>query len=186
MTGAADTPILRQYREAKAGHPDGILLFRLGDFFEIFFEDAVVAAPVMGVTLTSRPMGKNNRSPMCGVPAHAWPTYVGKLLRAGFKVVLCDQVEAAHESKGIVRREVTRVLTPGTVLEEDYLEAGTSNYLVSWVARGGQAGLAACDLSAGELLLCQLPESDLPNELRRLNPVEVLTPPAIDDRRFDL
>ena len=86
MTEVALTPVMRQYREAKEQHPDGILMFRLGDFYEIFFEDAEIAAPVMGVTLTSRPLGKTGRAPMCGVPHHAWQSYVGKLLRAGYKV----------------------------------------------------------------------------------------------------
>ena len=104
---------MRQYREAKQQHPDGILLFRLGDFYEIFFEDAIEAAPIMGVTLTSRPLGKSGRAPMCGVPHHAWQGYVGKLLRAGRKVVICDQVEAAS-GKGVVKRDVTRVLTPAS------------------------------------------------------------------------
>ena len=117
----APTPVMRQYREAKEQHPDGILLFRLGDFYEIFFADAEVAAPVMGVTLTSRPLGKSGRAPMCGVPHHAWQVYVGKLLRAGHKVVICDQLEPGGK-KGIVRRDVTRVLTPGTVVEDAYLE----------------------------------------------------------------
>ena len=117
MTGgtAALTPVMRQYRAAKEQHPDGLLLFRLGDFYEIFFDDAVVAAPIMGVTLTSRPLGKSGRAPMCGVPHHASMVYVGKLLRAGHKVVICDQMEAGGNT-GIVRREVTRVLTPGTVV----------------------------------------------------------------------
>ena len=115
MPGAADTPVMRQYREAKEAHPDAILLFRLGDFYEIFFEDAVAAAPIMGVTLTSRPMGKDGRRPMCGVPYHAWETYVGRLLRAGRKVVICDQL-TAPTGRGIVSRGVTRVLTPGTVV----------------------------------------------------------------------
>jgi len=108
---------MRQYREAKEKHPGGILLFRLGDFYEIFFDDAKIAAPIMGVLLTSRPLGKTGRAPMCGVPHHAWQAYVGKLLRAGHKVVICDQVEAASKNK-LVRRDVTRVLTPGTVVED--------------------------------------------------------------------
>ena len=184
-TGSGETPILRQYRNAKAEHPDGILLFRLGDFYEIFFEDAVVAAPLMGVTLTSRPMGKTGRAPMCGVPHHAWQGYVGKLLRAGRKVVICDQMETASQAKGVVRRQVTRVLTPGTVVEDAYLEPARSNYLVAAWTHGGQAGLAACDVSTGELLLCQLPEARLQSELDRLNPAELLTPPAVEAYRFD-
>ena len=93
------TPVMRQYREAKEQHPDGILLFRLGDFYEIFFDDAKIAAPIMGVQLTSRPLGKSGRAPMCGVPHHAWQTYIGRLLRAGHKVVICDQVEAATKKR---------------------------------------------------------------------------------------
>jgi len=178
------TPVMRQYREAKEAHPDGILLFRLGDFYEIFFEDAQVAAPIMGVQLTSRPLGKTGRYPMCGVPHHAWQSYVGKLLRAGHKVVICDQVEAASKNK-IVRRDVTRVLTPGTVVEDAYLEPSRRNYLVAAWSRGSDAGIAACEVSTGELLLCQLPKDRLQSELERLAPAELLAPPDIDEYRFD-
>jgi len=175
---------MRQYREAKEKHPDGILLFRLGDFYEIFFDDAKLAAPIMGVQLTSRPLGKTGRAPMCGVPHHAWQSYVGKLLRAGHKVVICDQVEAASKNK-IVRRDVTRVLTPGTVVEDAYLEPSQPNYLVAAWSKGTEAGLAACEVSTGELLLCQLPRDRLQSEIERLAPAELLTPPAIEEYRFD-
>lgn len=181
---AAPTPVMRQYREAKEQHPDGILLFRLGDFYEIFFEDAVVAAPVMGVTLTSRPLGKSGRAPMCGVPHHAWQVYVGKLLRAGHKVAICDQMEPAVK-KGVVKRGVTRVLTPGTVVEDAYLDPSRPNYLVAAWTQGLEAGLAACDISTGEMLLCQLPSERLAAELERLAPAELLTPPAVDEYKFD-
>jgi len=175
---------MRQYREAKEQHPEGILLFRLGDFYEVFFEDALIAAPVMGVTLTSRPLGKAGRAPMCGVPYHAWQSYVGKLLRAGHKVVICDQLEAPGKGP-VVKRDVTRVLTPGTVVEDSYLDPTRPNYLVAAWARGAEAGLAACDVSTGELLLCQLPAERLNAELERLAPAELLTPPAIEEYRFD-
>jgi DNA mismatch repair protein MutS len=175
---------MRQYREAKEKHPDGILLFRLGDFYEIFFDDAKIAAPIMGVQLTSRPLGKTGRAPMCGVPHHAWQLYVGRLLRAGHKVVICDQVEPASKNK-IVRRDVTRVLTPGTVVEDAYLEPSRPNYLVAAWTRGTEAGIAACEVSTGELLLCQLPKERLPSELERLAPAELLTPPEIEEYRFD-
>ncbi len=178
------TPVMRQYREAKEKHPDGILLFRLGDFYEIFFDDAKIAAPIMGVQLTSRPLGKTGRAPMCGVPHHAWQSYVGRLLRAGHKVVICDQVEAAGKSK-IVRRDVTRVLTPGTVVEDAYLEPSRPNYLVAAWTRGLEAGIAACEVSTGELLLCQLPKDRLQSELERLMPAELLTPPDVEEYRFD-
>ena len=150
----------------------------------MFFEDALIAAPVMGVTLTSRPLGKAGRAPMCGVPYHAWQSYVGKLLRAGHKVVICDQLEAAGKGP-VVKRDVTRVLTPGTVVEDSYLDPTRPNYLVAAWARGADAGLAACDVSTGELLLCQLAAERLNAELERLAPAELLTPPAIEEYRFD-
>ncbi|MGH7870301.1 MAG: DNA mismatch repair protein MutS, partial [Candidatus Dormibacteraceae bacterium] len=137
----------------------------------------------MVVTLTSRPL-REGRHPMCGVPHHAWESYVGKLLRAGKKVVLCDQVEPPG-GKGVVRREVTRVLTPGTVVEESYLEPARSNWLVAAVSSGNEAGLAACDISTGELQLCQLPAERLPAELARLAPAELLTAPEVEPYRFD-
>ena len=175
---------MRQYREAKEQHPEGILLFRLGDFYEVFFDDAVIAAPVMGITLTSRPLGKSGRAPMCGVPYHAWQSYVGKLLRAGYKVVICDQMEAPGKGP-VVKRDVTRVLTPGTVVEDSYLDPARPNYLVAAWTHGAEAGLAACDVSTGELLLCQLPAERLSAELERLAPAELLEPPAIEAYRFD-
>jgi DNA mismatch repair protein MutS len=181
---SAETPVMRQYREAKERFPDAILLFRMGDFYEIFNEDAEQAAPMMGVTLTSRPLGKAGRHPMCGVPHHAWQTYVGRLLRGGRKVVICDQVEAPT-GKGLVKREITRVLTPGTVVEEAYLEPSAPNFLVAAWTRGEEAGIAACDISTCDLQLCQLPADRLASELDRLHPAELLTPPAVEAYRFD-
>jgi DNA mismatch repair protein MutS len=178
-----NTPAMKQYWAAKLRHPDAILLFRMGDFYEIFFDDAVEAAPIMGVTLTSRPM-KEGRQPMCGVPHHSWQGYVGKLLRAGKKVVIVDQVEEAAGQK-LVKREITRVLTPGTVVDDAYLEPARSNWLVAAWARGQAGGLAACDVSTGELLLCQLPVERLQSELDRLAPAELLQPPGVDAYRFD-
>src|SRR5260370_3999009 len=138
----------------------------------------------MGVQLTSRPLGKTGRAPMCGVPHHAWQLYVGKLLRAGHKVVSSDYVEAASKNM-IVRVDVTRVLTPGTVVEDAYLEPSRPNYLVAAWARGAEAGIAACEVSTGELLLCQLPTDRLQSELERLAPAELLAPPEVDEYRFD-
>jgi DNA mismatch repair protein MutS len=174
---------MRQYWEAKRRYPDAILLFRLGDFYEVFYDDAKEAAPIMGITLTSRPM-REGRAPMCGVPHHSWQTYVGRLLRAGKKVVICDQVEEPA-GKRVVRREVTRVLTPGTVVDDAYLEPTRSNWLVAAWSRGDQAGLAACDVSTGELMLCQLPVGGLQTELDRLAPAELLRPPEVEEYRFD-
>ncbi|HKC19746.1 MAG TPA: DNA mismatch repair protein MutS, partial [Candidatus Dormibacteraeota bacterium] len=142
------------------------------------------AAPIMGVQLTSRPLGKSGRAPMCGVPHHAWQSYVGKLLRAGHKVVICDQLESASKNR-IVRRDVTRVLTPGTVVEDAYLEPSRPNYLVAAWTRGLDAGIAACEVSTGELLLCQLSKERLQPELERLDPAELLSPPDVEEYRFD-
>src|SRR5438309_9140168 len=179
-----DSPVMRQWQDAKSRYSDAIVLFRLGDFYEVFFDDAVAAAPIMGVQLTSRPLGKAGRHPMCGVPYHAWQTYVGRLLRAGRKVVICDQVEAAT-GKGLVKREITRVLTPGTVVEDAYLEPSAPNFLVAAWTRGAEAGIAACDISTCELQLCQLPAERLAAELDRLHPAELLAPPAVEAYRFD-
>jgi DNA mismatch repair protein MutS len=147
------TPMLRHYLEVKGQHPDAVLLYRMGDFYEAFFEDAVEAAPILEVALTARNKGKENEAPMCGVPHHALEVYLGKLIRAGRRVAICDQVEDPAEAKGLVRREVTRVVTPGTVTEPQLLEGSDDNLLagVTWEKEGeGEAGAAAfLDISTG-------------------------------------
>jgi DNA mismatch repair protein MutS len=152
------------------------VLFRLGDFYETFGEDAERAAPLLGITLTSRELGKGQRYPMAGVPYHAFESYVGKLLRAGIKVALCDQVEEAGAARGLVRREVVRVLTPGTVVEDAYLEGGGTNYAVAVCLRSHYHGIAALDFSTGELALLRVDPSDdaLLDELTRLRPAELV------------
>ncbi len=127
------TPMLRHYMEVKEAHPDTILLYRMGDFFELFFDDAVRAAPLLEVSLTARQKGTPSEAPMCGVPHHAIEGYIGKLLAAGLRVAICDQVEDPREAKGLVRREVTRIVSPGTISEPDLLEGGRSNRLAAIV-----------------------------------------------------
>lgn len=147
------TPMLRHYLEVKAEHPDALLLYRMGDFYELFFDDAVTAAPILEVALTARQKGSDSEAPMCGVPHHALDSYVGKLLKAGLKVAICDQMEDPAQAKGLVRREVTRVMTPGTVSEPALLDGKQANLLaaLSWA---GEAGAAAwLDVSTGELTL---------------------------------
>ncbi len=144
---ASLTPMLRHYLEVKAEHPDAILFYRMGDFFELFYEDAVKAAPILEVTLTARQKGTDNEAPMCGVPFHAVESYVGKLLDAGLRVVLCDQVEDPAQAKGLVKREVTRILTPGTVSDPALLEGKEENLLASIVWQGG-AGTAGAGAGA--------------------------------------
>jgi len=156
------------------------VLFRLGDFYETFGEDAERAAPLLSITLTSRELGKGQRFPMAGVPYHAYEGYVNKLLRAGLRVAVCDQVEEANASRGLVRREVVRVLTPGTVVEEAFLEGGASNYAIAVCLRAHHHGIAALDVSTGELAVLRLDPSDdaLRDELSRLRPAEVIAADA--------
>ena len=124
-------PAMRQYVEIKAGYEDCILLFRMGDFYEMFFEDAVTAAKILDITLTSRDKGKEDSIPMCGFPYHAASSYISKLIEKGFKVAICEQVEDPKLAKGVVKREVVRVVTPGLVVDTDNLQAGENNYLAA-------------------------------------------------------
>jgi DNA mismatch repair protein MutS len=164
------------------------VLFRLGDFYETFGEDAERAAPLLGITLTSRELGKGHRIPMAGVPYHAFESYVGKLLKAGLRVALCDQVEEAAAARGLVRREVVRVLTPGTVVEEAYLEGGGTNYAVAVCLRSHYHGVAALDCSTGELALLRVDPTDdaLRDELARLRPAELVASEADRARLLSL
>ena len=123
------TPGMKQYIEIKEKYPDCILFYRMGDFYEMFFEDALTAAPVLEITLTSRNKGKEDSVPLCGFPYHAASTYITKLVEKGFKVAICEQVEDPKKAKGIVKREVVRVITPGLVLDDENLAAGENNYL---------------------------------------------------------
>jgi DNA mismatch repair protein MutS len=170
MAGEELTPMMRQYRRIKAELPEGvILLFRLGDFYEMFFDDAVAAAPILGVALTHRA-----GSPMCGVPYHAIDAYLAKLIRAGKKAAVCDQMEDPSQAKGIVRREVTRVVTPGTVTEDEILDAARNNYLAALYAGKG-LGLALLDLSTGEFTVEAVTDAAALTELlRRYAPSECL------------
>ena len=174
------TPMLRHYLEVKAEHPDAILMYRMGDFFELFFDDARRAAPILEVQLTARQKGTDSEAPMCGVPHHALQGYVGKLLAAGLKVAICDQVEDPAEAKGLVRREVVRVMTPGTVSEPALLEGKEDNLLaaVVWDARSGEhggGGGAFLDVSTGHFFVRRWPDAEAGAEdLELLRPREVL------------
>src|SRR5712692_5788262 len=129
------TPMLRQYQTIKAQHPHAILMFRLGDFYEMFYDDALLASKTLSLTLTARGRGTPNEAPMCGVPFHAAEGYIARLIREGFRVAICDQVEDPRTARGIVRRAVTRVISPGTVTDEQQLEASSPNYIAAlWPA----------------------------------------------------
>src|SRR5438270_7546689 len=140
------TPMMQQYREAKERHPGMLLLFRMGDFYELFGDDAEVAARVLGLTLTSR----DKTIPMAGFPHHSLDAHLHRLLHAGHRVAICDQVEDPALARGLVRREVTRVVTPGTITEDELLDPRQANHLAAIVAAGAGAGLAWTDLSTGQ------------------------------------
>lgn len=173
MAGDKLTPMMRQYRRIKGEMPeDVILFFRLGDFYEIFFDDAKVAAPVLDIALTKR-----NDMPMCGVPFHALDGYLAKMMRAGLKVAICDQMEDPAATKGIVRREVTRVVTPGTVTEDSVLDAAQHNFLAGLCRVGNGFGISMIDLSTGLFWGEALTSVDgLRDELRRFSPSECVVP----------
>jgi DNA mismatch repair protein MutS len=172
-TEPRDTPMMRQYQEAKSQHPGMLLLFRMGDFYETFDADAELAARVLGLTLTSR----DKQVPMAGFPHHQLESYLRKLLHAGHRVAVCDQVEDAALAKGLVKREVTRVVTAGTVTEDELLDPRRANHIAAVVGAGrGQLGLAWADLSAGTFWATDVPVERLADELARVGPAECLIP----------
>jgi len=166
------TPMMRQYHEAKRACPEALLLFRMGDFYELFHDDAKVAARTLHLALTSREKG-DNPIPMAGFPHHQLESYLGKLIAAGMRVAVCEQVEDPKEAKGLVRREITRVVTPGTVTDEALLDPRQSNYLAS-VAPGDPAGLAWVELSTGRFVAAAFEAEHLADQLARLGPAECL------------
>jgi len=175
------TPVRRQYLRIHQQYPDAILLFRMGDFYETFDEDAKLVARELDIALTSREMGKGERVPLAGVPYHALDGYLARLIRKGYKVAICEQTSDPATSRGLVDREVVRVVTPGTVVEPALLEDGTNNYLVSVVADGEEAGLAYTDVSTSNgVSVAQMGLSALALELGRLSPAEVLLPRGQD------
>ncbi|NWF62340.1 MAG: DNA mismatch repair protein MutS [Fischerella sp.] len=177
------TQMFQHYVETKEKYPHAVLLYRVGDFFECYFEDAVTLAQELELYLTSKPVGEVGRVSMSGVPHHAWERHATQLVEKGYAVVICDQVEDAAEAAGrLVRREVTRVLTPGTLLEEGMLKASRNNYLTAVVIAGEHWGLAYADISTGEFLTTQSSNVEhLTQELMRLQPAEVLIPTNAPD-----
>ena len=170
------TPIRRQYLKIKHSYPDAIVLFRLGDFYETFDADARLAANELEITLTSRSMGKNVKVPMAGVPAHALDSYLAQLIKKGHKVAICEQLTEPSHSRGLVERDVVRVVTPGTVVEPGLLDQKSNNYLAAVVEENGWAGLAWVDVTTGEFSATQLEAAGIGLELERIAPAEVLAP----------
>jgi DNA mismatch repair protein MutS len=167
------TPMIKQYKEIKAKHKDAILLFRLGDFYEMFGDDAIKASKILDITLTARNKG-DNKIPMCGVPYHAIENYIAKLTRSGCKVAICDQI-SDPKLPGIVQREVTRTITPGTTFNDNILDRKTNNYLLSLVKVGEIFGFAYADITTGDFFVTEIEkESELINELTKIYPAECI------------
>ena len=181
---AALTPVRRQYLDIKKRHADAIVFFRLGDFYEMFDDDAVIASEILQIVLTGREMGKGNRVAMCGVPYHAAETYAARLLDAGHKVAICDQV--GEPGSGLVERRVTQVITPGTKVEDGMLRPDRNNYLAAVIVTENRLGLAFADITTGEFAGASFDGDDrlprLQRELDRLEPAEVLLPRSLEDR----
>lgn len=179
------TPMMQQYMEIKESYKDCILFFRLGDFYEMFFDDAIVASKAMEVTLTGKNCGAAERAPMCGVPHHAADTYIARLVEKGFKVAVCEQTEDPAQAKGIVKREVIQVVTPGTVISQTMLNEKENNYLASVYITDCGAGVAFCDVSTGEISATEITGPDswerLLNELVKIKPREIIGNSLLED-----
>ncbi len=177
------TPALAQWFAAKAAHPDAVVFFRMGDFFELFFADAETAAPVLDIAVSHRGEHRGQPVPMAGVPVHSWEGYLARLIRAGFRVAVCDQVETPEQAKArkapTIRREVVRVVTPSTVTEEGLLEASRPAWLVALAEDGDGLGAAWLDISTGAFATCALPRGELGALLARIEPAEVVAAPAL-------
>ena len=174
----ADTPLMKQYKEIKSNFEDSILFFRLGDFYEMFFEDAVKASRELGLTLTSRNKEKNVDIPLAGVPFHSADSYITKLVSKGYKVAICEQTEDPKIAKGIVKREVVKIITPGTVVDVEALDAKSNNYLMSILKIENKFGIAYIDITTGEFKVTEVEKDDdfvkLFNEINKIEPKEVL------------
>ncbi len=181
----AETPLMSQYKEIKSQYTDSILLFRLGDFYEMFFEDAVIASKELGLTLTSRNREKGYEVPLAGVPYHSVVSYIAKLVAKGHKVAICDQVEDSKSSKGIVKREVTRVITPGTIIDTDFLDEKSNNYLMGIKISDNIGALAYIDITTGEFKTSEISGEDilfrLLGEINKIAPKEIV----LDEKTYD-
>src|SRR5215831_871443 len=190
MSAASETPLMQQYREIKNRHRNAILFFRMGEFYEMFYDDAETASRVLGLTLTSRNNGGASDVPLAGVPVKAAGDYVRRLVQQGFRVAICEQVEDPRVAKGVVRREVIETVTPGVAFSDDLLDGARNNFVCAIFegrgkgdsGRGGAAdegvGVAAADVSTGEVRLISVERRELDALLARLSPREILVPPA--------
>lgn len=165
------SPMMQQYFAVKEQHKDHILFFRLGDFYEMFYDDAILASKELELTLTGRDCGQEERAPMCGVPYHACDAYISRLIRKGYKVAICEQTEDPAAAKGLVERDIVRIVTPGTVIDSACLEEGRSNFCAGIYLDRDYAGFSVCDISTGQTHVTAFSgpdrEAHLQNELGR-------------------
>ena len=181
------TPMMKQYMETKSQYQDCILFYRLGDFYEMFFDDALTASRELEITLTGKNCGQEERAPMCGVPYHAVEGYLNKLVSKGYKVAICEQMEDTKQAKGIVKREVVRIVTPGTNLDAQALDETKNNYIMCIVYIADRYGISVADISTGEYLVTELPDSSrLMDEISRFVPAEIICNEAFYMSGMDL
>ena len=175
------SPMMKHYLEVKEEYKDCIIFYRLGDFYEMFFEDAKTASRELEITLTGRDCGLEERAPMCGVPFHAAEAYIAKLIEKGYKVAICEQLEDAKAAKGMVKRDVIRVVTPGTVIESNMLDEKKNNYIMSIYKVATYFGISVCDISTGDFRTTQITDTNnfpkLLDEISRYNPAELIVNP---------
>jgi DNA mismatch repair protein MutS len=168
------TPLMRQYSEIKARNPDTVLLYRMGDFYELFNEDAKIASRVLGLTLTSRNHGGAESTPLAGFPYHALDRYANRLVKAGYKIAICEQTEDPKLAKGLVKRDVIEVITAGTATEDSFIDEKTNNFILGFYPDGDNVGIGICDLSTGLFQVEEIPLSDVEKEIVRIDPSEIL------------
>ncbi len=174
------TPMMQQYLETKKNYPDCILFYRLGDFYEMFFDDALVASKELEITLTGKNCGMEERAPMCGIPYHAVDNYLNKLVSKGYKVAICEQMEDPKQAKGIVKRDVIRIVTPGTNLDNLALDETRNNYLMCIVCMADKFGVSIADISTGAYLVTELDSSrKLTDEIFKFSPKEIICTQAL-------
>ena len=177
MSPPKSTPMIKQYLSIKEQYPDTILFYRMGDFYEMFFEDAQEASRVLEITLTSRNKNDDSPVPMCGVPHRAAKGYIARLIDQGYKVAICDQIEDPAKAKGLVKRDVVRVITPGMIIENEFLDERSNNYVLAVSCKGGAYGIAYVDISTGTFRVAEtIDAASIVEEIQRIAPREILLP----------
>lgn len=181
------SPMMQQYMEIKDQHKGDLVFFRLGDFYEMFFDDAIIASKELELTLTGRDCGLNERAPMCGVPYHSSDAYIKRLLEKGYKIAICEQIEEPSSTTKLVKREVVRVITPGTVTDSNILDESKNNYICSIYVESKGFGISFADISTGEVFVSETvtskAEVHIMNELAKFSPAEILYHERLLDRK---